>query len=64
MSFSTTDGKDYYIPDTCPYCNLSTGGQHESDCPMAKIKTFNSTMSEAEPGIVRFPDNSYRQYLR
>lgn len=35
MRFTTTDGKDYVVADQCPYCSLSTGGQHGAGCPMA-----------------------------
>jgi len=33
MKVSTTDGREYWIPDFCPYCNLDTGGSHEAECP-------------------------------
>ena len=35
MRFTTTDGKVYDVPDTCPCCSLSTGGGHQAGCPMA-----------------------------
>jgi len=38
MRFTTTDGKDYEVADQCPYCSLSTGGQHGAGCPMADRK--------------------------
>jgi len=34
MRKSITDGRIYYIPDYCPYCQLDTAGNHEVNCPM------------------------------
>ena len=36
MYFSTTDGKETCKPDMCAHCNLSTGGQHQQNCPMVR----------------------------
>lgn len=33
MKITTTDGKEYYFIENCPYCNPTTAGQHRSDCP-------------------------------
>jgi len=30
---STTDGKEFLIPDMCPYCQLDTAGNHDLKCP-------------------------------
>lgn len=38
MRFSTTDGKEYDVPDQCPYCGLSTGGQHGAGCPLNPLR--------------------------
>ena len=36
MHFSTADGREWDVADMCAYCNMSTGGQHESHCPILK----------------------------
>ena len=36
MYFGTTDGKDVNKWDVCASCKLSTGGEHERNCPMAQ----------------------------
>jgi len=33
MRITATDGIDYEHPDMCPYCNITTGGQHQWNCP-------------------------------
>lgn len=33
--WSRTDGTISIMIDNCPYCNLSTNGNHEAHCPMA-----------------------------
>jgi len=34
----TTDGRKYWFTEGCEYCQMSTGGQHEYDCPCKGIK--------------------------
>lgn len=36
MTQTTTDGKEIFIELGCPHCNISTGGQHEYNCPNYK----------------------------
>lgn len=33
MRITTTDGKVYDRPDMCGYCEMTTGGQHQWNCP-------------------------------
>jgi len=33
MIKTTTDERDYEYPAMCPYCNITTGGQHQWNCP-------------------------------
>ena len=37
MHFSTTDGGKWDISDMCAYCSMTTGGQHEAQCPYSRI---------------------------
>jgi len=34
MHFSTSDGKQWDVPEMCAHCQLNTGGEHEKDCPL------------------------------
>ncbi len=34
MTVTDTAGRFYYYIERCACCHLSTGGQHEGDCPM------------------------------
>jgi len=34
MKISLTSGAVYDIPDMCACCAMSTGGEHESRCPL------------------------------
>jgi hypothetical protein len=36
MYFGTTDGKEISSPDMCVYCNMTTSGEHQGDCPQAQ----------------------------
>jgi len=38
MSFTVTDNnrEDDRQPDMCAHCNLSTGGEHQGNCPLGK----------------------------
>ena len=36
---TTTDGKTTFIVQSCEFCNLDTGGSHESDCPYYEVDT-------------------------
>ena len=31
---STTSGGEYYVPDQCFHCSLSTWGAHQVNCPL------------------------------
>ena len=33
MRITTTDGREFYVPDMCIYCSLDTVGNHRWDCP-------------------------------
>jgi len=33
MRFTTTDGKEHFVPEICPFCRLNTAGKHEWNCP-------------------------------
>ena len=33
MKITTTDGKEYYITENCPYYQTNTAGQHSIGCP-------------------------------
>jgi len=33
MTLTTTDGKVHDFVDACSHCQLSTAGEHESNCP-------------------------------
>ena len=35
---SDTAGTEHFFIEGCSYCRMSTGGQHESNCPMKDIK--------------------------
>lgn len=35
---TTTDGRKVWFSEGCEYCRISTGGQHESNCPYKDIK--------------------------
>lgn len=37
MRSTLTDGSIIDIPDYCFYCNLSTGGEHQADCPLYQV---------------------------
>ena len=32
----TTGGEKYWFREGCTYCRMSTGGQHEYNCPLAE----------------------------
>ena len=64
MRFSTTDGRVWDTPDMCGYCQLDTAGNHQSHCPLSQLVWFNSTQSDTEPSITRFPEESFRQILK
>jgi len=38
MFISTTDGKQYYLPDMCSYCPMDTAGNHTIGCPLSLLK--------------------------
>ena len=59
MRFVTTDGKDYVMPDQCGYCNITTGGEHQSHCPLFHMAEGYKQMAEvnsqlAEEGLSQF----------
>ena len=33
MIITTTDGRDYEYLDMCPYCRITTEGNHQWNCP-------------------------------
>ena len=57
----------HYIPDTvgnerffvegCNYCRMSTGGQHESNCPCRDVK-----VADRESKLLEIRDNSFIKY--
>lgn len=34
MRYSTTDGRVWDVPDMCAHCQMDTGGNHQSWCPL------------------------------
>jgi len=34
MRITTTDGQKYILPDMCIYCQMTTGGEHQLNCPL------------------------------
>ena len=38
MRITTTDGQDYEMPDMCSCCLITTGGEHEANCPCRENK--------------------------
>jgi len=43
MYFSLSNGREFFKADMCGYCQLSTGGEHEKDCPL-----FNPIIAKGE----------------
>ena len=62
MRFSTTDGRVWDVPDMCTHCQMTSGGQHESHCPMwhgyKTVASLNSKLAEEniKVGIETWPD--------
>jgi len=52
MIIRTTDGKEYYVPENCFYCQLNTAGQHSIDCPMSPKPKFTNDIR-----IFKYDDN-------
>ena len=50
MAEKTTDGKTITSPDMCPYCSLTTAGDHQPDCPLYQSQ-FVYLTNEAPPPI-------------
>ena len=38
MRLTSTDGTESDVPDMCDCCHLSTGGEHELNCPVSKLR--------------------------
>ena len=60
---TTTDGKTTFIVQSCEFCNLDTGGNHESDCPYCEVDfkryIHNTPVNEArkEAAMIYREDN-------
>ena len=46
MRYSLTDGSVIDIPEMCSCCNMTTGGQHESHCPLSDVREAKDTEQE------------------
>lgn len=53
MKITTTDGKEYIMPDGYSCCNMNTAGQHEWNCPMSE----NMQWLKVAEGAFKFWDN-------
>lgn len=51
MHFSFTDGRELDIPDMCACCHISTGGRHESHCPLFQQQMREGYREMAEMNI-------------
>ena len=37
MRYSTTDGRVWDVADQCAHCQMDTGGNHQSWCPLSQV---------------------------
>jgi len=52
-----TVGNEYFFTEGCSYCRMSTGGQHEPNCPCKDLK-----VADRETRLREIRDNSHRKY--
>ncbi len=43
-----TVGNERFLTEGCNYCRMSTGGQHETNCPMKDIKVADRQVGLTE----------------
>ncbi len=36
--YTTSDGTEHFFVEGCSHCQMSTGGQHEPNCPLKDVK--------------------------
>jgi len=56
MYFSFSDGREIIKADMCSHCQLNTAGQHESNCPLAFVKTEIAPEIKTEIKIFRIDE--------
>ena len=49
-----TAGNERFFVEGCSYCRMSTGGQHESNCPCKDMK-----VADKETNLHEIRDNSF-----
>jgi len=59
MRISTTDGKVTERPDRCGFCEITTGGLHQINCPAfpPEVKRYEQDGQKVKIKILKYDDD-------
>lgn len=63
MRYSTTDGRVWDVPDMCAHCQMDTGGNHQSHCPLSRSHS-PEIVTDTKVTITHQPEETLNEILK